>query len=55
MEKYMGKKSKCRLFNVKITDALREAIRLDAFKNDVSMSEVVRRILEAYYNINGNE
>lgn len=55
VEKYMDKKSKCKLFNVKINDALREAIRLDAFKNDMSMSEAVRRVLEAYYNINGNE
>lgn len=47
--------SKCRLFNLKITEELRDAIRLDAFKQDRSMSEVVRRILEAYYNLYGNE
>ena len=49
----MTTKKQEKLFNLKISNELREAIRLDAFTQDVSMSEVVRKILESYYNIYG--
>ena len=40
-------------FNMRISTELRERIRIDAFKKDATLSDVVRRILEAYYGING--
>lgn len=40
-------------FNMRISLELRERIREDAFKKDVTMSDVVRLILETYYGING--
>lgn len=40
-------------FNMRISSELRERIREDAFKKDVTMSDVVRLILETYYGING--
>lgn len=46
---------KCKLFNLMITEELREAIRRDAFEQDMSMSEVVRKVLEEHYKIYGDE
>ena len=43
--------NKDRLFNLKITDELRQAIRKDAYEKDKSASAVVRKILEEYYGI----
>ena len=45
-------KNKDKLFNLKITEELRRAIKKDAYTKDKSASAVVREILEAYYGIN---
>lgn len=43
--------NKDRLFNLKITEELRRAIKKDAYEQDKSSSAVVRDILEKYYGI----
>lgn len=40
---------KDRLFNLKITEELRKKIKKDAYEQDKSASEIVRKILEDYY------
>lgn len=45
-------KNKDKLFNLKITEELRRAIKKDAYEKDKSASAVVREILEAYYGVN---
>ena len=50
----MSKKQE-KLFNLKISNELRDAIRKDAFNQDKSLSEVVRNILESYYNLYGKK
>ena len=44
-------KNKDKLFNLKITDELRRAIKKDAYEKDKSASAVVREILEAHYGV----
>ena len=43
--------NKDRLFNLKITEELRQAIKKDAYEQDKSASAVVREILEKHYGI----
>lgn len=40
-----------RLFNLKISNDLRQAIRKDAYEKDRTASSIVREILESYYGI----
>jgi len=47
----MLKEKKDKLFNLKITDELRKAIKKDAYEKDKSASAIVREILEKYYGI----
>ena len=45
------KETNDKLFNLRISSELREALRLDAYNKDMSLSEVARMILESYYNL----
>ena len=38
--------------NVRISEELRQALRAKAYKDDVHISNVVRKILEDYFGIN---
>jgi hypothetical protein len=46
---------KNKIFNVKISDKLREKLRVEAFNNKTTMSGIVRKILMDYFKNNTNE
>jgi predicted HicB family RNase H-like nuclease len=52
--KNLDKNMKGRLFNLKITEELRKAIKKDAYEQDKSASAIVREVLENYYGIKSN-
>lgn len=47
--------NKDRLFNLKITEELRKAIKKEAYEKDLSASAVVREILERHFGLIKND